>query len=99
MRFLFLLFYILITIITITLQEKYYFSRIAQIQYVPTRSSEEISFILNFPNKTRQERGGKVELLFVMRIDEPKFLSVTEKPHWCMSLSNNSILFGILLCS
>ena len=58
---------------SITLQESITF-RIAQIQYVPTRSSEEIPCILNFPNKTRQQRWSKLELLLIMRIDKPKLL-------------------------
>ena len=44
------------------------------VQYIPTWSGEEISDILHLPDPMWQESWGKVELLLVMRIDEPKFL-------------------------
>ena len=43
-------------------------------QYIPAWSGEEISDILHLPDPMWQESWGKVELLLVMRIDEPKFL-------------------------
>ena len=43
-------------------------------QYIPAWSGEEISDILHLPDTMWQESWGKVELLLVMRIDEPKFL-------------------------
>ena len=46
----------------------------AYVQYIPTWSGEEISDIFHLPDPMWQESWGKVELLLVMRIDEPKFL-------------------------
>ena len=43
-------------------------------QYIPTWSGEEISDILHLPDPMWQEPWGKVELLFIMWVDEPKFL-------------------------
>ena len=46
----------------------------AYSQYIPAWSGEEISDILHLPDTMWQEPWGKVELLFVMWVDEPKFL-------------------------
>ena len=40
----------------------------------------------------RQEPWGKMELLLVMRIDEPKFLVSYNEPTFVYRLSNNSML-------
>ena len=49
-------------------------------QYIPAWSGEEISDILHLPDTMWQESWGKVELLFVMRVDEPKFLVSYNEP-------------------
>ncbi len=92
MRFLFY-FIIYYHYYILSLYKRVLLLRIAQIQYVPTRSSEEISCILNFPSKTRQQRWSKMELLLIMRIDKPKLLvSNRENSHLFINFSNNSIL-------